>query len=175
MIDTLPLDMFERDKDEQPTPTAAAPSAPPAPSAPAGAAPDATPVLRCQFCGRESPATLERCPGCGTRLSALGPPAGEPPASPVVQPAGPPAEAQDVHECQWCDAQLPPGATTCPKCGSKAPDPSLRLLGLNVPRPSDDVIFAPSSQYGDPGYYVSGNLAYGVLGTLLRVFGRGRR
>jgi RNA polymerase subunit RPABC4/transcription elongation factor Spt4 len=170
MIDELPLHMFGEDDE----PEAAPPPAPPASDAsaddtaqgpvgePATAATPAAAPVRCQMCGQESPADIELCPACGTRLHPLGAAAGE-------------ASGDQPRECQWCDAVLPAGSTVCPACGSKVSDPNLQLLGLNVPRPSDEVVFAPSVYYnsmmGNP--YFRTDIKFEVASTLLRMFLRG--
>jgi RNA polymerase subunit RPABC4/transcription elongation factor Spt4 len=172
MIDELPLHMFGEDDEPEAAPSPAAPATPPnvaaaadpliAPAVEPAAAPPAAAPVRCQFCGRESPPEVELCPACGTRLRPLGAAAGEPSG------AGP-------RECQWCDAALPDGAAVCPGCGSKVSDPTLQLLGLNVPRPSDEVVFAPSVYYnsmmGNP--YFRTDIKFEVASTLLRMFLRG--
>ena len=170
MIDELPLHMFGEDDEPEAAPspatrpsdavaadTAQVPVAEPVTAAPPAGAP-----VRCQMCGQESPADTELCPACGTRLRPLGAAAGE-------------VSGDQPRECQWCDAVLPAGATVCPACGSKVSDPNLHLLGLNVPRPSDEVVFAPSIYYssmmGNP--YLRTDLKFEVASVLLRMFLRG--
>jgi RNA polymerase subunit RPABC4/transcription elongation factor Spt4 len=174
MIDELPLHMFGEDDEPEAAPSPASHVTPPSdaaaaadpPTAPivesATAPTPAAPPVRCQMCGQESPSDTELCPDCGTRLRPLGVAAGE-------------VSGDQPRECQWCDAALPEDATVCPSCGSKVSDPNLQLLGLNVPRPSDEVVFAPSVYYssmlGNP--YFRTDIKFEVASTLLRMFLRG--
>jgi RNA polymerase subunit RPABC4/transcription elongation factor Spt4 len=144
MLDELPLELFGDDDERNQEPHLR-----PAPAAD---------EVRCQFCGYDAPASAERCPKCDTRLRPVGAPAGE-------------ASQSQPRECQWCDAPLPEGAPVCPACGSRVSDPSLQILGLTAPRPSDELLMPPlwrGASFATPGSYEFGLTAARVLlGVLL--------
>ena len=175
MIDELPLDVFAEDDTtivEHPAPVDASQTgveSDPAATTdtgmlstgPAAPTPAASAELCCLFCGQASPASVERCPTCGTPLSPVVAPVTEQP----VEPA---------HACQWCETTLQPSVKSCPVRGSKVPDPSMQLLGLNVARPSAEFVFAPSLHHVLVNPYLGTDLKFRIACELLRMFlGRG--